>query len=128
MIFNILKNTQKNKILRFNGRGKPTPLQIFLQFIITAYKLQTPNLAYKHFAGFAKCSKSPTFLAPLPKGAGLRQAKPLSIPLCSAIISTLKSFPFDCRKTEGSLLQTLLSLLRYTSNSQQLNYGLQSQR
>ena len=43
-------------------------LRIFLQFITTAYKLQTPNLAYKHFAGFAKCSKSLSPLPPLEKG------------------------------------------------------------
>ena len=38
-------------------------LQIFLQFITTAHKLQTPHLPYERFAGFAKRSKSPI---PLP--------------------------------------------------------------
>ena len=37
-------------------------LRIFPQFITAAHKPQTPRLPYERFAGFTKCSKSPTLL------------------------------------------------------------------
>ena len=51
-------------------------LQIFLQFIITAYKLQTLNFPlYKRFVGFTKCNKSPSHLPFNERPKALRPCK-----------------------------------------------------
>ena len=79
-----------------------TPLRIFLQFITTAHKPQTPHLPYKRFAGFTKCSKSPSPLPPLEKGeVACRQMKNLKIRLYYAIYQMLAYLQLFCLQDGG---------------------------
>ena len=82
-------------------------LQIFLQFIITAYKLQTLNFPlYKRFVGFTKCNKSPSHL---PLDVQLRASMPaLEKGEASVARSSRANYGGDCNFLAAVFLITLV--------------------
>ena len=93
-------------------------LRIFLQFITTAYKLQTPDLAYKHFAGFAKCRKSPSSLAP---HQPFQNLSPLSKPRLTYFLQKIFQKPLDkCRSIGYNKINKSVNVTDFTNNNKKI--------